>query len=97
MTSPAARPRGRDGRPSREGRPRYAPRRRVCAFCVEKVKAIDYKDVDRLRRYISPNAKVDPRRRTGTCARHQRLLRTAVQRARQVALLPLAHRHIAGD
>ncbi len=90
MTTSGPRPRGR------EGRPRYAARRRVCAFCVEKLHHVDYKDVDRLRRYLSPHAKVDPRRRTGTCARHQRLLRTALLRARQLALLPMAARHASG-
>ena len=63
-------------------------RRKVCSFCVDKVETIDYKDVARLRRFISERAKILPRRVTGTCARHQRDLTTAIKRARQVALLP---------
>ena len=63
-------------------------RRKVCAFCVDKVENIDYKDIARLRRYMSERGKILPRRVTGTCARHQRALTTAIKRARQVALLP---------
>jgi small subunit ribosomal protein S18 len=63
-------------------------RRKVCAFCVDKVENIDYKDIARLRRYMSERGKILPRRVTGTCARHQRELTTAIKRARQVALLP---------
>jgi small subunit ribosomal protein S18 len=89
---PAGRGRGPGGRPAGGpgGRPRgrFAPRRRVCAFCVEHVKTIDYKDVERLRRYISERAKIEPRRRSGVCSKHQRPLRTAIQRARHLALVP---------
>ena len=63
-------------------------RKKVCGFCVDKVESIDYKDVARLRRYISERAKILPRRVTGTCARHQRDLTVAIKRARQIALLP---------
>lgn len=63
-------------------------RRKVCAFCVDKVETIDYKDIARLRRYMSERGKILPRRVTGTCARHQRELTTSIKRARQVALLP---------
>ncbi len=63
-------------------------RRKVCAFCVDKVETIDYKDIARLRRYLSERGKILPRRVTGTCARHQRELTTSIKRARQVALLP---------
>ena len=66
-------------------------RKKVCGFCVDKVESIDYKDVARLRRYISERAKILPRRVTGTCARHQRALTTAIKRARQVALLPYSN------
>jgi len=92
--SPAARGRGGPGgRPTggrAEGRPRgrFAPRRRVCSFCVEHVKTIDYKDVERLRRYITDRAKIEPRRRSGVCSKHQRPLRTAIHRARHLALVP---------
>ncbi len=70
------RPRGRKGR------------RKVCAFCVDKITEIDYKDVPRLRRYLSDRGKIVPRRVTGTCARHQRQLTTAIKRARHLAFLP---------
>lgn len=63
-------------------------RKKVCAFCAEKVEKIDYKDVARLRKYTSERAKILPRRITGTCAKHQRELTEAIKRARQVALLP---------
>lgn len=63
-------------------------RRKVCSFCVDKVETIDYKDVPRLRKFISDRSKILPRRVTGTCAAHQRELTTAIKRARHVALLP---------
>jgi len=69
-------------------RPRYVPKRKVCVFCKDKVKVIDYKDVEKLKTFISDRSKIDPRRRTGTCAKHQRLLATAIKRARHLALLP---------
>ena len=69
-------------------------RRKVCAFCADKSKTIDYKEVNRLRRYISERAKIEPRRKTGTCAQHQRALATALKRARHVALLPVAPQHM---
>ena len=64
------------------------PRRKVCSFCVDKVEEIDYKDVAKLRRFISERAKILPRRVIGTCAFHQRELTTAIKRARHIALLP---------
>ena len=77
-------------RPERGGRPGgpRRPRKKVCAFCVDKADHIDYKDVAKLRRFLSERSKIVPRRVTGTCARHQRELTTAIKRARQVALLP---------
>ena len=63
-------------------------RKKVCAFCVDKVECIDYKDAGKLRRYTSERGKILPRRTTGTCAMHQRQLTEAIKRARQVALLP---------
>ena len=63
-------------------------RRKVCAFCVDKVETIDYKDIARLRRYVSERAKILPRRVTGTCAHPQRELTVAIKRARHIALLP---------
>ena len=68
--------------------PRSRKRRKVCAFCVDKVEMIDFKDAATLRRYTSERAKILPRRTTGTCAMHQRQLTEAIKRARQVALLP---------
>ena len=76
------------------GRGRYPPRRRVCQFCVDKIKHIDYKDVNRLLRYLSDRAKIEPRRKTGTCAHHQRQLSVALKRARIMALLPYTAEHI---
>ena len=70
------------------GRPNRKSRKKVCAFCVEKAETIDYKEVAKLRKFTSDRAKILPRRVTGTCARHQRELTTAIKRARQIALLP---------
>ena len=86
----------------RPGRPRgpkwngarYAPKRRVCSFCSDNAKTIDYKDPAKLRSYISDRAKIDPRRKTGTCAKHQRALARAIKRARHLALLPYVPAHI---
>ena len=64
------------------------PKRKVCAFCVDKVDHIDYKDVAKLRRYVTERAKILPRRISGCCAKHQRQLTVAIKRARQVALMP---------
>ena len=74
-------------RPERPARGRKG-RRKVCSFCVDKIDTIDYKDVARLRRFVSERAKILPRRVTGTCARHQRELTVAIKRARQIALMP---------
>lgn len=67
---------------------RFRPRKKVCAFCQEKNEHIDYKDVQKLRKYITEKGKILPRRITGTCAKHQREITRAIKRARQVALLP---------
>lgn len=67
---------------------RKAPRRKVCAFCLEKVTEIDYKDIAKLKKYVTEKGKILPRRMTGVCSKHQRLLSTAIKRARLVALLP---------
>ena len=64
------------------------PKKKVCSFCVDKVEAIDYKDVPKLRRYVTERGKILPRRISGNCAKHQRQLTTAIKRARNVALLP---------
>ncbi|MBQ8942705.1 MAG: 30S ribosomal protein S18 [Firmicutes bacterium] len=62
-------------------------KKRVCAFCAEKVNTIDYKDVAKLRKFVSERGKILPRRITGNCAKHQRVLTTAIKRARHVALM----------
>lgn len=67
---------------------RRKTRKKVCHFCVDRVENIDYKDVARLRKYISERAKILPRRVTGTCAAHQRELTVAIKRARFLSLLP---------
>lgn len=79
-------------REQREPRDRDAfkrkPRKKVCQFCADKVDCIDYKDVAKLRRFISERGKILPRRITATCAMHQRELTEAIKRARQIAILP---------
>lgn len=82
------------GKQGAKGRRRFIPKRKVCAFCVAHVDTIDYKDPTKLRRYISDRGKIEPRRRTGTCAKHQRALAMAVKRARHLALLPFTPTHI---
>ncbi len=77
----------RERRDFRRQRPRRG-RRKVCMLCEERIDSIDYKDLNRLTKLISENGKILPRRMTGTCARHQRHVTTAIKRARQVALLP---------
>ncbi|MBO7215185.1 MAG: 30S ribosomal protein S18 [Clostridia bacterium] len=67
---------------------RKAPRKKVCTFCIEKVEAIDYKDVAKLRKYVTEKGKILPRRMTGVCAQHQRALAKAIKRARIADLLP---------
>lgn len=76
------RPRDRRG-----GRRRFG-RGKVCAMCVEKAKYLDYKDVRRLQRYVSERGKINPRRASGACSTHQRVIKLAIHRARMIALLP---------
>ncbi len=86
------------GGPRFGGRGRdFRSRRKVCAFCVDHVREIDYKDVSRLRRYLSDRAKIEPRRKTGTCAKHQRRLSVALKNARYMAMLPYTATHIRGS
>lgn len=73
---------------------KYVPKRKVCAFCSDKIEYIDYKDAAKLRQYISERGKIDPRRKTGTCARHQRALAIAIKRARHIALIPYVPEHV---
>ena len=64
------------------------PKKRVCNFCVDKAVAVEYKEIDKLRRFITERGKILPRRISGNCAKHQRLMTEAVKRARNIALLP---------
>jgi len=66
----------------------------VCPFCVNKVHTIDYKEISQLRRFISDRGRMEPRRKTGVCAKHQRALSVALKRARHIALLPYTPEHI---
>lgn len=86
-------------RPRREGGrgERGSSRRKVCQFCHDHVREIDYKDANRFtKRYISDRGKIEPRRKTGTCAKHQRGLSTAIKQARYMALLPYTAEHMRG-
>ncbi|MBN2074425.1 MAG: 30S ribosomal protein S18 [Dehalococcoidales bacterium] len=87
-------PSGEKSKTTRWSRPRYAPKRKVCVFCADKSAVINYKDPDRLRSFVSDRAKIVPRRRTGTCAKHQRRLAVAIKRARHLALLPYVPAHM---
>ena len=64
------------------------PRKKVCAFCVDKIEQIDYKDAAKLRRFTTERGKILPRRISGNCAKHQRQVTVAIKRARNIALLP---------
>ena len=81
-------------RAPREGRSRYVPRRKVCVFCAEHNENIDYKVADRLQRFLSDRGRIEPRRKTGTCARHQRRVALAIKRARHLALMPYTQVHL---
>ncbi|MBI4286241.1 MAG: 30S ribosomal protein S18 [Chloroflexi bacterium] len=83
------RPRGK-----RDEKGRYIPKRKVCPFCKDKIAVIDYKDPGKLGQFVSGRGKIEPRRRTGTCAKHQRALAVAIKRARHLAMLPFAPVHI---
>jgi small subunit ribosomal protein S18 len=70
------------------GSRRFVARPKICQFCADKNVKIDYKQIDMLRRFVTEDGKIRPRRQTGTCATHQRKLATAIKRARHIALLP---------
>jgi small subunit ribosomal protein S18 len=76
----------------REGGRKYFRRKKVCKFCVEKIEAINYKDVRLLAQFVAESGKIVPRRLTGVCTPHQRRLSTAIKQARNIALLPFAGR-----
>jgi small subunit ribosomal protein S18 len=84
---PYRRPGGSDRRDNRH-------RGKLCQFCVEKATAISYRDVPLLRQYVNERGRIFARRKTGTCARHQRMLAQAIKRARQIALLPYTGEHV---
>jgi len=71
-------------------RKQYFRRRKVCKFCDEKIDVVDYKDVKLIEQFVSERGKILPRRLTGTCSPHQRMLTVAIKRARNIALLPFA-------
>jgi small subunit ribosomal protein S18 len=89
---PAPRPQSdaREDRPRRRGR----FRRRVCPMCENKISLVDYKDFNFLRRFISDRGRIETRRKSGTCAKHQRALAQAIKRARHLALIPYTADHI---
>ena len=88
-TNVAATPAAAPAAPAAAKKPmRKVPRRKVCAFCLEKATEIDYKDIAKLKKYVTEKGKILPRRMTGVCSKHQRLLSTAIKRARLIALLP---------
>lgn len=92
--SGGGRPGGGMGGPGGPRRPRFFARRKVCTFCAEHVNHIDYKNADALKRYLSDRGRIEPRRKTGTCAKHQRILTEALLAARHIALLPYTLNHI---
>ena len=90
---PDARAGAGDGeRPRRRG----GRRRRVCIMCADKIKVVDYKNVSFLRRFVSDRGRIETRRRTSACAKHQRALASAIKRARHLALLPYTAVHVRG-
>ncbi len=78
----------RDPKKKGEKREKRPMRKKKCKFCLDRVTHIDYKDERRIRRFMTDRGKITPRRITGTCAKHQRMLAMAVKRARLIALVP---------
>lgn len=70
---------------------RFGGRRKVCQFCTDNIEHVDYKDIARLRRHVGERGKIEPRRKLGTCAKHQRSVTVAIKRARYIALLPFTN------
>jgi small subunit ribosomal protein S18 len=91
--SRAAPAEGADDRPKRRGGGR---RRRVCIMCADKIRVVDYKNVSFLRRFVSDRGRIETRRKTSACAKHQRALASAIKRARHLALLPYTAGHVRG-
>jgi len=78
----------------RQGGSRFFSKPKFCQFCADKTLTIDYKKVDLLRKYVTEEGTIRPRRQTGACARHQRAVAAAVKQARQIALLPFTGKHV---
>jgi small subunit ribosomal protein S18 len=89
--------RGYGGGDSGGGERRFYSRPKTCQFCADKALAIDYKKVDLLRRYMTEEGKIRPRRQTGACARHQRAMAAEIRKARHLALVPFTGRHPESD
>jgi len=83
-------PRGRSKSGAPPGKKQYFRRRKVCRFCVEKIDAINYKDIKLIGQFVAERGKITPRRISGVCAPHQRRLTDAIKKARNIALLPFA-------
>lgn len=98
-TKPASEARPKNSANNRRPAVRFQAQRppRLCPFCEQKVKTIDYKDVDLLKHYLTDHGKIKPRRKVGTCAKHQRMLANAIKRARHVALLPFVTQSLRGE
>jgi small subunit ribosomal protein S18 len=82
-----------DAQQQSQGGARYFAKPKFCQFCADKTLTIDYKKVDLLRKYISEEGSIRPRRQTGTCAKHQRAVANAIKQARHIALLPFTGKH----
>lgn len=82
------------GQQSREGGSRFFAKPKFCQFCADKTLTIDYKKIDLLRKYVTEEGTIRPRRQTGACAKHQRVVSAAVKQARQIALLPFTGKRI---
>ena len=85
-SKPKPKSKGKKDRP-----PHY--RRRPCKFCKDNIHSVDYKDENYLRKFMTERGKITPRRITGTCAKHQRILTAAIKRARQIALVPFVREY----
>lgn len=85
------RPFGGGRRPGGGGGGRFGSRRKVCQFCTDNIEHVDYKDIGRLRRHVGERGKIEPRRKLGTCAKHQRSVTVAIKRARYIGLLPFTN------
>lgn len=95
MRPPAAGEGGRAGAGGDDRKPRrFGRRRRVCIMCADHIKVVDYKNVSFLRRFVSDRGRIDTRRKSSACAKHQRAVARAIKRARHLALLPYTPEHI---